>query len=444
MNRFIGWLVCGLIVIASVGCKREIYTPPGDLDFEAVKGVTNPIKVDVYFDASYSMIGFVGPFNSIYIKTVQMMERALISGWPGSTFNYYKFGLGMDRIQRDEILHALQPGFYDDPKFKGESRIDWVVDKAVAGNLTIIVTDLFQTRADVNKLIDKLNRKFLLTGDHFAIGVIGIKSEFEGKVYDVMLDGLSFVYSTVNRKPKDFRPFYILLLGSYSDVENFYENLLNNGLAELPVKEFIILSDQLVERLASFEEAIVYQISKLKEVNSLIDPRHPCQHEKHFLIQGHPESAVSQIGIRMNLLSHTVPFDGKRIVPEISALQWIEKSGFKESESAQKALTITDFSLVDADSRLNLSACITQKHFPGDGLYCFKIVLRPQQDAYSLPRWISDWDMNQDLVNQWIKDSSGFKGNTTLNLKNLLSNLWTIIYQTHKPKIAKLYCYIKK
>lgn len=433
--------ILGYFSVFWVECKPEHCKLAEKMDFEAIRPLTENVKADVFLDASYSMAGYVECSNSFYIRTLQILERALISGWPQGTRSFYKFGTEISRpLPREKILSAAQCGFYGDPNFRHQTRIEKVIDKARPENLTIIVTDLFQNGADVNLLITKLNEKFLKK--EMALGVLGIKSEFSGNVCDFGVPNLNFSYSTLDKKkPEDFRPFYILMLGKYADVKHYYENMKINGLDSFLVENFIIFSPQLVEQLASFEKSNLPEIFKLKEVINIVDPHQPNYHIKQFVIHGNPSKAHFQIVIRLALLPYIVKFDGLNLKSDISALLY-RGSRFEECEVALRGFGVRD--LVSSGSHLRFTADIVPANFPGNGTYCFKIVVHPHQKSYSLPNWISDWDMDQNLIDQWRINPAQFKGNTTLNLKNFLNNIWQTIYQKYRPKITKLYCYVKK
>jgi hypothetical protein len=248
---FIGFLILGQ------GCtSRQFCPPPEDMDFEEIAPLTEDINADIYIDASFSMAGFVNPPNSFYVRTLQMLERAFISGWPkrSNSLKFHKFGSKISKIEREQVLSAAFAEFYMDPEFRAQTRIEKVIENANRDNLNIIITDLFQIDADVNLLIGSLNQKFLTK--HNSVGVLGIKSHFNGKVFDVGLEDFNFNYYTyMGRKVDEYRPFYLLIIGKYKDIVHYYEMLKINGLSNFPEKNFIIFSPKLVERLATFENS---------------------------------------------------------------------------------------------------------------------------------------------------------------------------------------------
>ncbi|MGD2087185.1 MAG: hypothetical protein PVH61_13460 [Candidatus Aminicenantes bacterium] len=457
---FVCILTCFLML--APGCTpREFCGQPEDMQFEEIPPLTPELKADIYYDASYSMVGFVNPGNSYYVRTLQLLERSFISGWPESTtedYQYYQFGTTIDRISRDKALNAVFAEFYNDPDFLEETRIEYVIDKVDKGNLTIIITDLFQNAADVNLLIGKLNRKIL--SKDMSVGVLGIKSHFNGRVWDVGLEKFNFEYYTAGKEPVEFRPFYIFMIGKYTDIAHYYKMMNVNGLDSFPEKNFLIFSPQLVERLASFENSEIKR-SKIKEVRNILRNNSINRHVKQFNVDNNSSKHYVDISIKLSFLDYIPNFNPQKLNLETTAWHWsempdnqqdnpknnkkgksVQKKKLVCSEKALRALTIKDIKLLD--SQLKFRAAVYPKNFPADGTYCFKIVFRLPSESYSLPRWVFQWDMDQNLIYHWQQNPTQFQGNTTLNLKNFLNNIWQIIYQKHKPKIAKLYCYIKR
>lgn len=447
--------VCFLILWG--GCNpREFCPMPEDMDFEEIAPLSKNLEADIYIDASFSMVGFIKPGNSYYVRGLQMLERAFIAGWPKGSRNFYKFGSNISEISRDKALKAASEIFYCDPNFRGQTRIENVIDNANRNNLSVIITDLFQTDADVNLLIEKLNSRFL-TKD-IAVGVLGIKSQFNGRVWDVGLEDLNFDYYSNGREVAEYRPFYLLMFGKYNDIVHYHKMMKINGLNNFPEKNFIIFSSQLVERLASFDNARLSDTDKITEVLNILHPVRNYRHLKQFMVKGSVQKAYFDTVVKISFLSHMPKINSKKLKPEITAWQWQEnpindkgthEKGKKISRKklvicaeALRSLIVKDFKL--SGSQLNFRTEIHPKNFPCDGTYCFRIVFQPLSEFYLLPKWISDWDMDQDLIYQWQKSPNQFKGNTTLNLKNFLNNIWQIIYQKNKPMIANFYCYIKK
>lgn len=430
-------LIC--VLALSSKCNGEFCGPPDKIDLEEILPLSKSISADVFYDASFSMVGFVSNINSYYVRTLQLVESSLISGWTKQAIKYFKFGTIAREIPRAKALEATQGKFYIDDEFKNETHIEKVIARANTGHLTIIVTDLFQNNADVNLLIQKLNEKFL--SKKLSVGILAVKSEFTGRVWDVGIHELNFDYTTAGLRPEHYRPFYILMLGKYAEIEHFYKNIKANGLASFPQTNFIILSPNLVRRLASFENLTSAKSKKLVEVTSLIRPFKRYDGIKQFVVKS--EGAFFEPKIKLARLVDAPLFNPKNLEAEVQALKWHpKKKNFKECLQARKALHLKNFNISGAE--LGFKADINQSNLEGKGIYSFECIIRPCLDAYDLPAWISGWDMDVDMLNQWIENPDQFNGAATLNLKFFVNTIWRIIAQEYRPKIARLHLYIKK
>ena len=430
-----------LLILTAPGCKQEVCSSLEKIDLENTPPLSTNISTDFFFDASFSMVGYVEEPDSEYVRTLQILERSLISAWPnGGKKSFYKFGNKISNLSnRTEILKATQRPFYSDPEFNQKTRIDRVIDQAKTNNLTLIITDLFQNNADVNLLIKKLNEKFIRKD--LAIGILAIKSAFIGKVYGVGIQSIAFPYSTSKLKPSKFRPFYIMMLGKYEDIRHLYENMEVNGLSQIREKNFLILSPILVRRLSTFEGSSLENISAMKELNTVLGYGESSPEVKQFYLKGFPETAYFQASIRLDTLPYSIEIDYNQIVPEIFVFHFTNGE-FKQCDDANKSISTKGF--LKKDSNLLLTASLKPQYFPSDGIFCYKTILRPGKKALSLPAWVSEWDMNQNLIPQWQKTPNSFDGSTTMNLKIFLNNISQIMHQKFSPKLAKLYYYIRK
>lgn len=430
--------VIGILLIL-FACNREACKLHEGVNSKQMPALTKELTAEIFFDASYSMYGFVKYENSFYTRTLQLLVRSFFSGWPDGNIIYNKFGSKISQIQRKNALEATKVKFYCDPDFSKETHIENVIGKAKQDDLTLIITDLFQDDADVNLVIERLNERFLSKG--LSIGILGLKSEFNGIVCDVGLQGLNFDYKTAGKKPKDFRPFFVLMLGKYRDIEHFYEKLKANGLESFPEKKFLVFSSHLVESLASFENSRLSETKKIKEVTTILPTNTLNSRVRQFIVQGNPQEAYFESIIALNPLPYTMTFNPQKLQVETKAWQ-CSKQDLLPNKDVVRGFVLKN--PVVSGTQLKLSTEIIPANFPGNGTYCFEITISPAFNAYSLPPWVSDWDMNLNMLESWKQNPKTFNGASTLNLKNFLNNIWQIIYQRYKPKIARLYCYIKK
>lgn len=436
-----------LFVLLSFGCQRKVCNlPPPNSNVE-YPPVSNSLNVDVYLDATLSMKGFIVPeATSYYQQTLPLLESSVERGWPGGQVSFYKFGTKINALSNRQHLDAVHPNFYSDSDYNLKTYIENVIDAANTSNLTIIVTDLFQDKVDVNLLTGKLKDKYV--SQRLAVGVVGIKSEFKGSVYDVGQNNYSFDYESHNDDPASFRPFYLIALGKHADIEHYFDVLYKSGLQNFPVKESIILSPFLSARLASFENAKITSANKIVEVGGLIPIGAKDTRIKQFRIRGLPQTASFAADLQYQPLNHVIE-SAPELVSEVRSWKCEESAGKNrshepesliENSEAQRAFNIKS-ARVTANS-VQIEANVVPAALPGDAIYCFEVILRPS--GYRMPDWISQWDMDAKQIEEWKKNPKKFQGWTTFNLKYFLDNIWETIVQSHGPKVADLYCYIQR
>jgi hypothetical protein len=403
--------------------------PPPPDPSDTLEPVSQKLKARIYIDATVSMEGFVVPGTSTnYAQILQPLETAVVSGWRDAQVEFYKFGAQVSSLPGRTYLKATQRDFYQDSDIKKKTLIEEVIDSDDTGGLTVVVSDLFETDADVTLLMTKLKEKYLQK--NLAVGVLGIKSQYDGTVYDAGINAYAFSYRS-DENPDSFRPFYVLILGKHADVAHYFEQLKSSVLSSfVPEAEFVIFSRHLVNPLSSFEEASMDSIDKIVEVGNLIKPDNQDNRLKQFLIRGNPKTAAFIATLKYTSLPYTMSFNPTELEPEVIA-HLCQSNTLVESLEAKRSFVIEQITLSDAG--ITFQAKLTPTLLSSNGIYCYEVILRPKASAYQMPDWFSAWNMDTT--------QEGFK---TLNLNRLLSGLWRATVQIHQPKIAKFYCYIKK
>ena len=79
-----------------------------------------------------------------------------------------------------------------------------------------MITDLFQTEGDVNTMVEKIKEKCF--ANNIAVGILGIKTDFNGTVYDV--PGRPSYSLTTSE-----RPFYAIVFGNNDNLESLFDVL---------------------------------------------------------------------------------------------------------------------------------------------------------------------------------------------------------------------------
>jgi hypothetical protein len=407
--------------------------------------ISDSLKVDLFFDATLSMKGFtLTQTGSSFQQAVPLLERAVIEGWRNGEASFYKFGDEIATLPGRAFLEAIRPQFYSDAKYNKRTFIERVIDRAELDHLTVIVTDLFQDNADVNQLSTKLKNKFLANG--LSVGVLGIRSQYDGTVYDVGSDNYSFSYKT-SEKPESGRPFYLLAFGSHANVAHYFATLESSGLSNFPERHALILSQFITAQSTPFTAAKLSTANKMSEIRSgnLIEPSTNQAHKAFQVTTGKTETSFSTqlpYAPLPNVMQHTAP-----LTSDLTAYKG-EQSGGKqltlvESSAAKAALEITAklFPETGPFNKLELHARLNVKELPASGRYCYRIMLRPS--SYSLPSWVSEWNMRDSEIKGWQSKVGQFNGAKTYNLENFLGTLQGAVLSTMPPAIGEIYIYLK-
>jgi hypothetical protein len=119
------------------------------------------------------MQGFVNTAGtSRYISFIQDLQPSFVVAWPTSTVQFYQFSAIVRPVSAAKgYLAATEPSFYADPEVNRETHIDTAFRTLNPESLSIVVTDLFQTNADVAAMVDTLSHK--LANSDLAFAIVG-------------------------------------------------------------------------------------------------------------------------------------------------------------------------------------------------------------------------------------------------------------------------------
>lgn len=408
--------------------------------------VAEALKVDLYFDATLSMQGFTrSQSGSTYQQAIPLLERAVIEGWRGGEAAFFKFGNETAPLPARTFLEATKPQFYSDTQYNTRTFIERVIDKADPNHLTVIITDLFQDNADVNQLSAKLKNKFIAAG--LAVGVLGIRSNYEGKVYDVGPDNYSFAY-TSSGKPQTGRPFYLLTFGSHANIAHYFETLERTGMSNFPERHALIFSRFVTAQTTPFASAKLKSATGISEISSsnLVAPNKRQAEIKAFrIIKGKTEATFTTdwpYEALPNVMEHPPELE-----PELTCWKGEDRGNKElipvENPAAKSALQVSAKLLPEAESfnKLEFKARLNVSQIPAAGTYSYRIVLRPVNPR--LPAWVRDWNMRDGDIRAWHLNPTEFNGAKTYNLENFLGTLSGAVSSTRRPEAAELYVYIK-
>jgi len=438
-------LFCLLTLLTLPNCATKRMPVPSNSEHQFPR-VSDTLKVDLFFDATLSMKGFVSTKESTYYQqTIPLLERGVIEGWKGGEPSFYKFGNDIAALPGRQYLDAAKASFYADTKYNKKTFIERVIDRAQTDHLTVIITDLFQDNADVNQLSEKLKQKFI--SNDLAVGVLSVRSQYQGTVYDVGADNYSFAY-TSNADASSGRPFYLLALGSHADIDHYFATLQQTGLNAVPEMHALIFSRFLTSQSSAFTSTRLKTAEHISEISASNVLARPYSGEqiKAFKITKSQTKAKFVTEWQYESLPSILRHSGD-LNSQIESWKGEDRGGKEllpiENGEALKALTLTANLSSDAppNEKLRMAADINVNAFPGGGIYLYQIVLRPSQ--FSLPTWVAEWNMSDTEIKKWHTHAPDFNGAKTYNLENFLGTLQGAVVSTTRPEVSNIYCYIK-
>jgi hypothetical protein len=429
-----------LALLALAGCEPKRIPPPADT-IPKYPPMSEKLDVDLLFDVTLSMQGFTRTHDSSYYQQViPLLEQAVITGTRGKA-SYMRFGDEITPLQGRDVLLARTPEFYEDPKDNRRTLIEHAIERANPDHLTILITDLFQNNADVNQLSEQLKEKYLAKG--LAVGVMGIRSQYDGTVYDVGQENLAFPYKSAV-EPQTGRPFYLLALGSYANIAHYFSTLMERGVSAFPEKHALILSRFITDQPALFRSAPLESAERISEtgVDNLLTQSYQGEQIKAFRVNG----GKADVRFGTSWVFRPLPFGqsyATELAPEIAAWKGEEAAGAQltlvENAQAVRALRLKASLLPERGNPniVRFVADLNIRALPGAGIYRYRVVLRPVR--YSLPEWVGRWNMPAGKLASWREMPKAFDGATTFNLEHFLSTLQGAALRVASPEAAQIY-----
>lgn len=195
--------------------------------------VTENLPVKVYLDGTASMAGYTNKnAPSVFKDIIKSIEPIFNARWKSNKIEFVRFGDAYVPFNGEGFLDFEKESFYTDK----DTRLDNVIKDTDNSRLNIIVTDLFQTNQYYTSLSNALASKCFGEQADRSFAIIGVKSQFKGKIFDIA-NHAPVEYSSDDSKPASFRPLYLLVIGADADVKVFaYE--LQRKFADVRVSLF--------------------------------------------------------------------------------------------------------------------------------------------------------------------------------------------------------------
>jgi hypothetical protein len=381
---------------------------------------TGNIDLDVYIDATTSMEGFAVSPTSAYSQFLDQLEASALSSWKNANTKFFKFGQIIRPIERNEFLSAKSnSSFYHEQGVYLKTYIDSVVNHTDSSRLSLVVTDLFQDEGDVNVMVESFKNKCFSRG--VSVGIIGITSTFNGKVFDVA--GFPQGYTLTNKE----RPFYAVVFGNEYNMQLLFNALKTN--ASVKDNQFFIISNHIIKSYQT-------DIKKTNDSKALNNKKsYPDLNSFDFTLKKDVKAE--------NKFNVTVTFDRNTHCADFSAAA-IDAVVFRKSVTDPKAnskdsMSSSDISIQNVQRQKNkLTAVLVLKNDEEPGNYSYEVLLEVNQfNGLQLPAWTKDFSTESPIPNQ----PSGAK---TYNLEKLCSRLLVANASVTPTYIAKFFINIYK
>ena len=422
---------------------------------------TDTLDISINVDGSSSMLGYVSDSSSRYVETLKYLDKTLSLGSLRSdtSINYYR---SSNPITRSDFRKAQIPLFYNEsnPKFPGISVPiqKFITPPGENDTLLAIITDLDQADGDVTRLLQEIKRTYLnRTQKSYAVGIWAIKSEFAGTVF-IQKPGKLETFSFPNPESADqTRPFYVIFLGRYQDINRYFENLATSNQNLLDESELVIFSpnnivknisllDKNIDQKPPEEKAVLQEwVLKYKNVAKV---RAQDRNSQLWELTGTDSQKVEiKDSVDLAFLDHTLPITVNSITPKPDiqlfdkfSKKFQESDKFMKDDSALKsALKLSQWNIDNIDEsserqKLSFVSTIQPDKFPEPGIYLFSydvVALKLQeQEWWSEWNWKASRDNNQD----------GSKTHGLLDFLSGLKDITTDLMAENPPVIGR-FCY---
>ncbi len=461
-KRILVFILTILFTMSLFGCseKRTVVDMP-----EVTKAVkTDEINADIYIDGTYSMAGYVNyPTTTVYSDSLKDLERTIASTWKKETVQYIKFGDSYQILNREQFLQSDKPVFYE----QVNTNLQNVINDTDLNKLNIIVTDLFQTNQDIESLMLSIKQKYV-SNDNKAIAIIGAKSQFNGRIYDIG-KSQSYVDYVSTENSSSYRPFYILVLGNEVDVRSFTEAYKKNNENKKELK--IAMYSKNIGIDSYFEQDTNAKnvkengerLKQMAKISNLLEDDSHLQ----FRLNLDEGKSKADLVLQSNGVIAACPDEYSVVIEKVE--KWENTDSNKDKESGNLLDKVTgknkkevkanyDFKEISAKNFIvgetndlkiennTIKMPVTLKIDPlginkREGVYRVNVAIVPEQDEYI---------ESMEVFNEWSVDDNQISaesnlsdiGSKTLNISKFTEMLANLNYQMNTPGFYDLYVYL--
>ncbi|MEO8763988.1 MAG: hypothetical protein ABI416_06865 [Ginsengibacter sp.] len=380
---------------------------------------TDQISIDIYVDATTSMEGFAVNNSSKYSQFLDQLEASGMSAWKNADIKFFKFGQIIKPIDRNQFLTAknnLQ--FYREPGIFKNTYIDSVVKNTDLKRLSVLITDLFQNEGDVNTMVEKIKDKCF--ANNIAVGILGIKTDFNGTVYDVP-GHAPYALNTTER------PFYAIVFGNNDNLESLFD--------VLKLKSFVN-DDQILIFSRYIMESFKVSVNKTKD-SKFVNKKAASEDVYNlfdFSMKKEGKEARFDVEINLKRRRRSPDFLEKNL--EVVAFKKSSKGAKPTKQDSVATNDITIENIKRTGDKLTATLVLNNDDEPGN--YTYIVYLKANElSGLQTPKWVKDFSTEAPVPNTPTE-------NKTLNLEKLSSTLLVANASISPVYVSKLYINIFK
>jgi hypothetical protein len=413
-----------LTIIVSHSCSTKLPDPKWRDNTSSVNATNESpqedIAIDIYVDATTSMGGFALGKGTIYSQFIDQLEAGALSSWKKADVKYFKFGEIIKPIQRSEFLTAKDNlAFYRENGIFRKTYIDSVIKHTDTKRLSVVITDLFQDEGDVNIMVDQIKAQCF--NRNVMLGIIGVKTEFNGLVFDTPGNPGGYKLNTKER------PFYALIFGDPSKMEKLFEALKTKDFVK--ENQILLISNHILK-------SPIVSIVKTKDSKSVNKkaPRLQLNNSFDFSMKEKDKDAKFNLELSFEKNTRCVDFD------ENSLTAMVFKKSITDVKKPNPDSVMTDDFRIENLKRQGdkITATLVLKNENPEGNYSYLIYIQPNQiNGFKLPSWVKNFSTDNPLPNTE-------SASQTYNLEKLISRLLIAKNAITPTYISKLYINLYK
>ncbi|MDJ0901001.1 MAG: hypothetical protein QNJ55_19535 [Xenococcus sp. MO_188.B8] len=448
------WLILfpALLIVAackpvSVVTNSELPCKPPPL--KEIANRSTPLKISINVDGSGSMYGYIkNDSNSRYAQTITLLDSVVSLGKHSRSakpsIEHYRIGeRTTQEITANQYQKAKLPEFYTGTSSefpKVTSHLDVAIENPEdEEQLLILITDLDQQGTDRNKLNKKIEDTYFNKQlPNNAVGILGIKSEYNHTVYSVDKNIYKdFDYTTQGKELELYRPFYVIFLGHYKDIIHYLEKMKQKDPEFFDTSEFsLFYPDRVATKIATLHNLPslpqdIIRPSSLQSGKVAVEVKSPPYEILEIPKRIDNDNFDINYSLSFTPLKYSLPINYNSIITETEILTYDLQSFTPNNSiiSLKKAINLNSWEITN--NNLKFTNTIDINSIPDPGIYIFNI--NAMAESFLDEDWWHQWDFSSKTSDQ--------DGSKTYNLLNFMKNLkQTTVDLMEQPSIG-YFCY---